>query len=121
MLNKTDNLFTVLLYLQPFASVGNLVASGLVMQAKQLAAAPQVRQQSVPVGRFHTHEVAMAIKGCQPPSKVYTDVRIEADDLQGACPLPTSSCSISSMECVWPNNDVYALPFCDHKCYQPMH
>lgn len=66
------------------AAVGSMVASGLLMTAKQVAAPPQLSSTLVPVGRRHAATVRTAVKGCRPPVKVYTDVRVEGDDLKGA-------------------------------------
>jgi hypothetical protein len=52
------------------AKVKHLGASGLLIRARQLAAAPQLRSMRMKVGRWHGADVPVVIKGTRPPMKV---------------------------------------------------
>lgn len=56
---------------QTAASMRTLAASGLLVRARQLTAAPQTRPQRFNVGCWHAADVPITVKGTRAPMKVW--------------------------------------------------
>ncbi len=68
---------------QPFATCGQVAGAGLLVRTRQLTAPPQLRETTWPVGRWHRVSMSAAVKGCRAPQKMYTDLKLEMDDVVG--------------------------------------
>lgn len=66
---------------QPILTATTLSASGWVIRARQLAAPPTMRHPVFMVGRYHAAPAACAVKGCRPPMKAYTDLKVEVEEV----------------------------------------
>lgn len=52
------------------STIGSIQASGLLVRARQVCAAPQTRPMRMAVGRWHEADVPVVVKGTRPPMKV---------------------------------------------------
>lgn len=60
----------LLLLLQMASTIGSIQASGLLVRARQVCAAPQTRPMRMAVGQWHAADVPVVVKGTRPPMKV---------------------------------------------------
>lgn len=58
------------LSMQMASTIGSIQASGLLVRARQVCAAPQTRPMRMAVGQWHEADVPVVVKGTRPPMKV---------------------------------------------------
>ena len=65
---------------KPLAALSGVSVSGSIMTGRQITAPPEQPMRSFAVGKWRSVAIPVTIKGSRALLKVYTDVKVEADE-----------------------------------------